>query len=303
MFFFFAPALSKVSSATLLSDLDLAQAGRLEMSALPSVSPTGHEIVGDTGSFTPSQGWEEDMALFLPDPVRDLLADCCGVEQVVGLLGRTEFVRPLYPISYGVSHLLTADDVCGLLRNLGENALADRIAYFASDEDLSEGDIPVTAESARGFLSFWGRARSVDGRISLTCSQEGWICAEWSFPDLRGASLWFLNDDQIMFAATDASGNFIEVGLGSEVVSCDVVTTKLVEAGLFVWSLNRLVSTSSYPVITFSAIADRATSTPTVSHRPTPSSSVMGSLTYPPTGWNTFIPQTDQSKFRELVKL
>ena len=54
--------------------------------------------------------------------------------------------------------------------------LADRIAYFASDADLDDGDVPVTLESALGFLAFFGAVESPDGTESLTCSPEGGFC-------------------------------------------------------------------------------------------------------------------------------
>ena len=38
--------------------------------------------------------------------------------------------------------------------------LADRIAYFSSDVDLDDGDVPVTLESALGFLAFFGAVES-----------------------------------------------------------------------------------------------------------------------------------------------
>ena len=47
------------------------------------------------------------------------------------------------------------DDVCGVLRGWGRHDLARRIACFASDEDLEDGDVPVTLDSARGFLEFF----------------------------------------------------------------------------------------------------------------------------------------------------
>ena len=300
--FFFTPVFSKLGSSALLSHLDVAPANQSEMGVFGGASFVGRDTVGVTCLFVREQAREENEKSFLPNVVRDLLSSHFNVEQVVSAAGRTESKAPLSPTSYAVRYALTAEDVCGLLRDSGESALADRIAYFASDEDLSEGDIPVTAESARGFLSFWGKVRS-DGRISLTCSQEGWICAEWTFTDRRGASLWFLNDEQIMFAASDVSGNFVEVVRGSEIASCDVVAAKLVEAGLFAWSLNRLANTSSYPVITFSDIADRVTSTPSVSPRPTPSAFATENFTYQPVGWNTSTTQTAQSKFRELVEI
>ena len=95
-----------------------------------------------------------------------------------------------------------------MLRGWGRPDLADRLAYFASDEDLDDGDIPVTLESARGFLAFFGAVESTDGKVSLTCSPEGWILAVWRFPDTRRISLWFMDYDTVMYAARKSDGFF-----------------------------------------------------------------------------------------------
>lgn len=131
----------------------------------------------------------------------------------------------------------TVDDVCGMLSVWGNDALADRIAYFASDDDLSDGDIPLTDASARGFLSFFGKVES-EGKVRLTCSPEGWLCAGWRFPDERRATLWFMNDTEVMFAATGADGDFLEIDGGREVGRSLEIMGKLVGAGLLKWSLD-----------------------------------------------------------------
>ena len=80
----------------------------------------------------------------------------------------------------GPTRLRSVAEVCDVLRSWGEPDLADRIAYFASNADLDDGDVPVTLESALGFLAFFGAVES-EGQVELGCSQEGWICAEWDF--------------------------------------------------------------------------------------------------------------------------
>lgn len=75
-----------------------------------------------------------------------------------------------------------------MLRGWGHPQLADRLAYFASDQDLDDGDVPLTLESAQGFLAFLGAVES-EAKVHLGCTTEGWICAERDFLDLRGAGL------------------------------------------------------------------------------------------------------------------
>ncbi len=126
----------------------------------------------------------------------------------------------------------TIYDVCKVLRGWGRHDLAQRIAYFASDEDLEEGDMPVTPESARGFLAFFGAVES-EGKVDLACSPEGWICAVWRFPDHRRVSLWFMDQDNVMYAARKSDGFFANLNDGREPCSRSIVTERLIHAGLF----------------------------------------------------------------------
>lgn len=128
----------------------------------------------------------------------------------------------------------TIDEICAALTARGWPALARRLAYFASDEDLEPGDVPLTVESALGFWAFF-RAVASEGEVFTTCSQEGWLCVHWDFEDRRGASLWFKDSQRVMFAATDAVGQWVDIDGGGDTGSFRVVMEKLVEAGLFTW--------------------------------------------------------------------
>ena len=143
----------------------------------------------------------------------------------------TTTTRPLPPDA--LANLRSVAEVCAVLRGWGRPDLADRLAYFASDEDLDEGDVPVTLASAQGFLAFFG-AVETDGEIRMTCTQEGWICAEWDFTDHRDAGLWFLDADRIMFSATGRDGKFINIRGGSKIAARRVIMRKLAAEGLFV---------------------------------------------------------------------
>ena len=134
-----------------------------------------------------------------------------------------------------IARLRSVAEVCEVLRSWGEPDLADRIAYFASNADLDDGDVPVTLESALGFLAFFGAVES-EGTIELGCSSEGWICAEWDFPDLRNAGLWFLDGHRLMYSARNADGFFMDFNNdGNKVGDRIVITEKLVTSGLFTW--------------------------------------------------------------------
>ena len=139
-------------------------------------------------------------------------------------------------------------EVCDVLRGWAYADLADRVAYFASEEDLDDGDVPLTLESAQGFLAFFGAVES-DGKMHLGCTTEGWICAEWDFSDRRDAGLWFLDEQRLMYTARGADGSFLDLDKdGSRVGNRVVITEKLVLSGLFIWFNTARHDTSPLPL-------------------------------------------------------
>lgn len=137
--------------------------------------------------------------------------------------------RPLPPDA--IAGLNSIAEACDVLRAWGHPDLANRLAYLASDEDLDDGDLPATLESARGFLAFFG-AVETDGNIDLTCSQEGWLCAGLRFEDQRNAALWFMGSDKIMFTATNRDGKFVNIRGGSKTTTIKTIMRKLAAEGL-----------------------------------------------------------------------
>ena len=136
-----------------------------------------------------------------------------------------------------LSSATTIAEISALLRDMGEGELADRLDYLASDEDLDPGDVPVTAESVRGF---WQLFLSVEwtGDFGLACSPEGWIVGEWRFPDKRRASVWFLDDERVMFTAKKIDGEFVAIEGEGNFTDLPKIMKVLVQEGLFSWCPN-----------------------------------------------------------------
>ena len=130
----------------------------------------------------------------------------------------------------------TITQICAALTEQGHPDLAKRIAYFASDEDLEEGEAPVTLESALGFWEFFSQLES-DTRAALGCSAEGVICADWRFDDLRITAIWFLDKEKVRFAARQGNGQWLDLHDSGDTCLLAELTAKLVEAGLFKWRL------------------------------------------------------------------
>ena len=142
----------------------------------------------------------------------------------------------------------TIPEICAALEKQGHPDLAQRIAYFASDEDLEEGDAPVTPESALGFWEFFSAVES-EGKVDLACSPEGCMSAVWRFPnDERRACVWFLDSSRVAFTATDPAGTYLRVTDDQDKNSPATVMRKLVQSGLLKWYSDTMpVSTSPRP--------------------------------------------------------
>ena len=138
-----------------------------------------------------------------------------------------------------LSSATTIAEISALLRDMGEDKLADRMDYLASDEDLETGELPATDESARGFFEFFTSVES-DSKVGMACSREGWISAEWRwFSDERRVGIWFLDAEKILFSALDKDGEFVKMEERNKITDRLMVTPKLVDAGLFSWRGNR----------------------------------------------------------------
>ena len=137
-----------------------------------------------------------------------------------------------------VLDVATVGDVAGFLRGMGEGVLADRLDYLASDADLDVGECSASDESARGFWALFASVES-DGEVVLGCSPEGWVVAEWRFPDARGVSVWFLDADRVMFAATDKDGKFVDIQGPTRTLERTALMQGLVRDELFSWRHNQ----------------------------------------------------------------
>ena len=136
------------------------------------------------------------------------------------------------PISQDdIARLSSVAEVCDVLSGWGHPELAERLTYFASDQDLDDGDVPLTLESAQGFLAFFG-AVETEGEIDLTCSQEGWLCAGLRFEDQRNAALWFMDSVKVMFTATNRDGKFVNIRGGGKTTTGKTIMRKLAAEGL-----------------------------------------------------------------------
>ena len=135
-----------------------------------------------------------------------------------------------------LSSAFSIAEISARLRGMGEHELSDRLDYLASGEDLDSGELPATAESARGFWEFFTAVES-EGKVALGCSPEGEICAEWRFQDQRIVGIWFLDCGRVRFSAIGKDGNFVDIKERNKIADRAEATKALVGMGgeLFTW--------------------------------------------------------------------
>ena len=125
-------------------------------------------------------------------------------------------------------------EVSALLREMGEEELADRLDYLASDEDLELGESPVTDESARGFFELFASVE-FEGTVGLGSSREGWVLAQWSFPDKRTLGVWFIDSESVMYTAKDKTGKHVDIEGPARTVERSKLMDGLIQKGLLSW--------------------------------------------------------------------
>ena len=128
----------------------------------------------------------------------------------------------------------TTADISALLRDMGEGKLADRLDYLASDEDLENGESPITLESARAFFELFTSVE-FEGSVGLGSTPEGWVYAQWSYPDERALGVWFIDTECVKYTARDKAGIHIDVEGSSRTLERSKLIHRLVQKELFSW--------------------------------------------------------------------
>ena len=132
---------------------------------------------------------------------------------------------------------LTIAEISDLLREMGEGELADRLDYLASDEDLDPGESPVTLESAQAFYDLFVSVE-FEGTVGLGSSPEGWVVAQWSFPDKRTLGVWFVDAECVKYTARDKTGKHIDIEGSARTIERSKLVHGLVQKELFSWRTN-----------------------------------------------------------------
>ncbi len=128
----------------------------------------------------------------------------------------------------------TIAEISTLLREMGEHELADRLDYLASDDDLDPGESPITLESAQAFLELFASVE-FEGTVGLGSSYEGWVYAQWSFPDERALGVWFIDTEYVKYTARDKTGNHIDIEGSARTIERSKLMRGLVQKELLSW--------------------------------------------------------------------
>ena len=133
-----------------------------------------------------------------------------------------------------LSSATTIAEISGLLRGMGEDKLADRMDYLASDEDLEPGESPITLESGQAFFELFTSVE-FEGTVGLGSSYEGWVYAQWSFPDERALGVWFVDTEYVKYTARDKTGKHIDIEGSARTIELSKLMHGLVRKELFSW--------------------------------------------------------------------
>ena len=136
-----------------------------------------------------------------------------------------------------LSSALSIAEISALLREMGEGELADRLGYLASDDDLEPGESPITLESAQGFFELFTSVE-FEGSVGLGSTYEGWVYAQWSFPDERALGVWFVDTEYVKYTARDKIGKHIDIEGSARTIERSKLIHGLVQKELFSWHNN-----------------------------------------------------------------
>ena len=154
-------------------------------------------------------------------------------KKLVEFTSATEQITSLTPLAprpvtkRNANKLLTALNICNILRYWGEEALAERVLFLTSNQGQ------FNLASLRGFLLFWSAVES-EGTVSLDSTPEGLLAAEWKFPDQRSVKMTFSDIDHVTLTAIDAEGKAVPIRKGGVNTTRQTATKRLIEHGLFV---------------------------------------------------------------------
>ena len=196
------------------------------------IEPLGHDAKKRNDNFMENYGTVVNR--FSRDFTNDFCSETGAIDwpKLVAFISGATPLTSL-PISKRyVNRLHSSTSIRNALRYWGESDLADRITYLMSSASEMDGNQPVSLESVRGFLLFWGAVKS-DGMVTLTSSAEGSICSEWTFPDHRAAKMFFLNIDRVSMTATGADGTPVRIRNSDTSVTRETVRKRLIQQGLF----------------------------------------------------------------------
>ena len=152
-------------------------------------------------------------------------------KKLVEFTSATEQITSLTPLAprpvtkRNANKLLTALNICNILRYWGEEALAERVLFLTSNQGQ------FNLASLRGFLLFWSAVES-EGGISLSFAEDGTLCANWQFLDSRRLEVKFLDIDRVTLTATAANGETVKIRNSQKAVKRNTALNRLIESGL-----------------------------------------------------------------------
>ena len=139
-----------------------------------------------------------------------------------------------------LKEILGRNEVISRLRALEKNGqayLSSRINALQQSDEEDGDDIPLNDQAVLGFLDFINTVSADEIDLGLTTAQ-GWLCAQWTYPDGRVLVVWFKNRIDTMLTAFDSDRKiFGHIGKDSRAGNGQNASQLLVQEGFFSWRL------------------------------------------------------------------
>ena len=128
------------------------------------------------------------------------------------------------------------------LQDLEENGqphIAARLMALQDTDEEDEDDVPIDGQAILGFLDFMDQVAAEGIDPDLTTAQ-GWLCAQWTYPDNRILVLWFKNRVDLMVTAFGPNGRILRhIGRDPRSRDKDTASQFLLQEGFFSWPPNK----------------------------------------------------------------
>ena len=118
------------------------------------------------------------------------------------------------------------------LESIGQSHFSQRIRML---QEPDEEDIPLSDQAVLGFLDFMDTVSVEEVDLGLT-SAQGWLCAQWTYPDGRVLVVWHKTQADTALTAFDSGRQILgHIGRDPRASKREAASQLLVQEKFFSW--------------------------------------------------------------------